>query len=109
MDHHCAFVNNCVGANNYKFFFLLLVYTTVGGLYNAAVGYLWLRTAAATVAANSDNQVSQGPLSSPFFQQNDFHSPPPASRAGMGRGRGGREGGREGGEGGSGGGGGRGR
>ena len=59
MDHHCAFVNNCVGANNYKFFFLLLVYTTVGGLYNAAVGLLWLRTAAASVAANSDNQVPQ--------------------------------------------------
>lgn len=58
MDHHCAFVNNCVGANNYKFFLLLLVYTTVGGLYNAAAGYVWHRAAGA--AAAGDHLVAVG-------------------------------------------------
>lgn len=33
MDHHCPWINNCVGHKNHKYFLLFLIYATVGITY----------------------------------------------------------------------------
>ncbi|KAF5467080.1 hypothetical protein F2P56_016942 [Juglans regia] len=34
MDHHCLWINNCVGYWNYKPFFILVLYATIGSIYS---------------------------------------------------------------------------
>jgi hypothetical protein len=36
-DHHCVWLNNCVGYNNYRSFFLTIFYLTLGCMYGASV------------------------------------------------------------------------
>jgi palmitoyltransferase len=38
MDHHCIFINNCVGANNQRWFVLLLLTTGIQTLYGGLLG-----------------------------------------------------------------------
>ncbi|GAB9466586.1 hypothetical protein Gpo141_00003957 [Globisporangium polare] len=44
MDHHCVWVNNCVGIGNHKFFQLFSLYTCVISLYGSVLSVLWYFT-----------------------------------------------------------------
>lgn len=37
MDHHCTWINNCVGQRNYKAFFLLVFYATISCLHSMVI------------------------------------------------------------------------
>lgn len=43
MDHHCIFLNSCVGLNNMRHFLLLLLYLIAGCTYTLAAcsSVLW--------------------------------------------------------------------
>ncbi|KAI8911448.1 hypothetical protein EDD86DRAFT_245731 [Gorgonomyces haynaldii] len=39
LDDHCPWLNNCVGANNHLYFYLMLLYLTIGCFYFCIVGF----------------------------------------------------------------------
>ncbi len=57
MDHHCIFLNSCVGVNNMRHFLLLLSYLITGCTYTmlACTSLLWQERLAVT--SNWSRQV----------------------------------------------------
>jgi len=54
MDHHCVFINNCVGHDNHKSFILFVFYACIG-LFHVFVLFIWR-------SINVVENISQEPL-----------------------------------------------
>lgn len=55
MDHHCPWVNNCIGFWNRKPFILLLVYVNISAFYVAF--FMWIDIVPRVFKAYSDHQI----------------------------------------------------
>ncbi|KAA8516409.1 hypothetical protein F0562_016702 [Nyssa sinensis] len=55
MDHHCIWMNNCVGHANYKVFFVFIVYAVIACIYS-----LVLLVGSLTIDDEKDEQQSEG-------------------------------------------------
>lgn len=53
MDHHCIWINNCVGHANYKVFFVFVVYAVIACIYS-----LVLLVGSLTIDSPKDEQQS---------------------------------------------------
>jgi palmitoyltransferase len=59
-DHHCFWVGNCIGKNNYKLFFIFLIYILLNTLYNIGVNIYYLSTESGTEKIQEDNKAFPG-------------------------------------------------
>ena len=59
-DHHCFWVGNCIGKNNYKLFFIFLIYILLNTLYNIGVNIYYLATEIGTENIQEDNKTFPG-------------------------------------------------
>ncbi len=57
MDHHCIFLNSCVGVNNMRHFLLMLSYLIVGCTYTMAACTCLLWQERVAVTSNWSRQV----------------------------------------------------
>ena len=55
-DHHCFWVGNCIGKNNYTLFFIFLVFILVNTLFNMAINILYLATEMSNDDIEKDNK-----------------------------------------------------
>ncbi|XP_068669251.1 probable protein S-acyltransferase 16 isoform X1 [Aristolochia californica] len=62
MDHHCVWINNCVGHANYKIFFVFVLYAVTACIYAMV-----LLVGSAAYDGHRDNEQSEGSFKTSFI------------------------------------------